>query len=52
MPLLETGKFFKLSVSLPVSDEKQQFRVKLNSNLVPHIPEISRDKPCYSLFLY
>lgn len=33
--------FFQLSVSLPISDEKQQFRTELHSSLAPHIPEIS-----------
>lgn len=49
LPLLETGKFFELSISLPVSDEKQQIRTKLNSTLVPHIPEISRDNLLFPL---
>lgn len=49
LPLLETGKFFELSVFLPVSDEKQQIRTKLNSTLVPQIPEISRDKLLFPL---
>lgn len=49
LPLLETGKLFELSIFLPVSDEKQQIRTKLNSTLVPQIPEVSRDKLLFLL---